>query len=58
MEVNDLYIDLCDGKRLMKLLEMISSANFGKSNKGILRVHKIENVGRALAFVKTKVSIL
>lgn len=55
MEVTDLYTDLSDGKRLMKLLEVISKASFGKPNKGVLRVQKIENVGRALEFIKTKV---
>ncbi|KAL5107304.1 Spectrin beta chain [Taenia crassiceps] len=57
MEVTDLYTDLSDGKRLMKLLEIISKANFGKPNKGVLRVQKIENVGRALEFIKTKVHL-
>ncbi|VDO14398.1 unnamed protein product [Rodentolepis nana] len=56
MEVTDLYKDLSDGKRLMQLLEVISNANLGKPNKGILRVQKIENVGRALNFIKSKVN--
>lgn len=56
MEVTDLYTDLCDGKRLMKLLENISNVKLGKPNKGVLRVQKIENVGRALAFIKSKVT--
>ncbi|VDM16022.1 unnamed protein product [Hydatigera taeniaeformis] len=57
MEVTDLYTDLSDGKRLMKLLEVISNANLGKPNKGVLRVQKIENVGRAIEFIKTKVHL-
>ncbi|KAL5964603.1 Spectrin beta chain [Taenia solium] len=57
MEVTDLYTDLSDGKRLMKLLEVISKANLGKPNKGVLRVQKIENVGRALEFIKSKVHL-
>ena len=58
MEVTDLYTDLCDGKRLMQLLEIISNAKLGKPNKGVLRVQKIENVGRALAFIKSKVRFI
>ncbi|KAL7059515.1 hypothetical protein AAHC03_013256 [Spirometra sp. Aus1] len=54
MEVVDLYKDLQDGKRLLKLMELISRANLGKPNKGALRVQKIENVGRALNYIKTK----
>ncbi|VDK20324.1 unnamed protein product, partial [Taenia asiatica] len=57
LEVTDLYTDLSDGKRLMKLLEVISKANLGKPNKGVLRVQKIENVGRALEFIKSKVHL-
>uniref|UniRef100_A0A5K3EGH0 SH3 domain-containing protein n=1 Tax=Mesocestoides corti TaxID=53468 RepID=A0A5K3EGH0_MESCO len=41
----------------MKLLEIISNAKLGKPNKGVLRVQKIENVGRALAFIKSKVHL-
>lgn len=55
MEVTDLYTDLCDGKRLMKLMEVISNAKLGKPNKGVLRVQKIENVVRALNYIKSKV---
>nr|VZI39946.1 unnamed protein product [Spirometra erinaceieuropaei] len=57
MEVVDLYKDLQDGKRLLKLMELISRANLGKPNKGALRVQKIENVGRALNYIKTKVQL-
>ncbi|VDL64082.1 unnamed protein product [Hymenolepis diminuta] len=57
MEVTDLYKDLCDGKRLMKLLEVISNAKLGKPNKGVIRVQKIENVGRALNYIKSKVHL-
>ncbi|VDM02513.1 unnamed protein product, partial [Schistocephalus solidus] len=56
MEVVDLYKDLQDGTRLMKLMELISRANLGKPNQARLRVQKIENVGRALSYIKTKAS--
>ncbi|KAM7541962.1 hypothetical protein Aperf_G00000017227 [Anoplocephala perfoliata] len=57
MEVTDLYTDLCDGKRLLQLLEVISNAKLGKPNRGVLRVQKMENVGRALDFIKSKVHL-
>ena len=56
LQVNDLFVDLQDGKMLMKLLEIISGENLGKPNKGVLRVMKVENVNKSLAFLSTKVS--
>ena len=54
-QINDLFIDLADGKCLMKLLEIISGEKLGKPNSGKMRVHKIENVNKCLAFLHTKV---
>lgn len=56
MEVDDLFTDLADGKKLLKLLEIISGEKLGKPNDGKMRVHKIENVNKSLAFLHTKVS--
>ncbi|XP_020798380.1 alpha-actinin, sarcomeric-like [Drosophila serrata] len=55
MEVEDLFTDLADGIKLLKLLEIISSEKLGKPNSGRMRVHKIENVNKSLAFLHTKV---
>lgn len=55
MEVEDLFTDLGDGKKLLKLLEIISGERLGKPNNGRMRVHKIENVNKSLAFLHTKV---
>jgi spectrin beta len=55
MEINDLFKDLEDGKRLIKLLEIISGEKLGKPNQGRLKVHKIENVNKALSFIQSKV---
>jgi spectrin beta len=55
MEIHDLFRDLEDGKRLIRLLEAISGESLGKPNQGKLKVHKIENVNRALHFLQTKV---
>ncbi|GLV44412.1 karst [Carabus blaptoides fortunei] len=57
MEVEDLYTDLADGKKLLKLLEIISGEKLGKPNNGIMRVHKLENVNKSLAFLHTKVHL-
>ena len=39
----------------MRLLEIISGERLGKPNSGKMRVHKIENVNKCLAFLHTKV---
>ena len=54
-QINDLFVDLADGKYLMRLLEIISGEKLGKPNAGKMRVHKIENVNKCLAFLHTKV---
>ncbi|CAD1469242.1 unnamed protein product, partial [Heterotrigona itama] len=54
MEVEDLFTDLADGKKLLKLLEIISGERLAKPNNGRMRVHKIENVNKSLAFLHTK----
>ena len=36
-EIEDLFNDLKDGKRLMDLLEIIAGKKIGKPNKGVLR---------------------
>lgn len=58
MEVEDLFTDLADGKKLLKLLEIISGERLAKPNNGRMRVHKIENVNKSLAFLHTKVDLI
>lgn len=58
MEVEDLFVDLADGKKLLKLLEIISGEKLGKPNNGKMRVHKVENVNKSLAFLQTKKVII
>ena len=55
MEVEDIFTDLADGRKLLRLLEIISGEKLGKPNNGKMRVHKIENVNKSLAFLHTKV---
>ncbi|CAJ0961940.1 unnamed protein product, partial [Mesorhabditis belari] len=54
LEINDLFVDVCDGVMLMKLLEIISGEKLGKPNKGRMRVQKIENLNKVLDFLKKK----
>jgi len=56
--IADLFVDLGDGKLLTKLLEIISGEKLGRPNKGMLRVQKLENVGRCLQFLQSKVSFV
>merc|ERR550532_1304331 len=57
MEVEDLFVDLADGRKLLRLLEIISGEKLGKPNSGKMRVHRIENVNKSLAFLHTKVRL-
>merc|ERR1719410_2824003 len=57
MEVEDLFTDLGDGRKLLKLLEIISGEKLGKPNSGKMRVHRVENVNKSLAFLHTKVRL-
>ncbi|XP_028171582.1 spectrin beta chain [Ostrinia furnacalis] len=57
MEVDDLFADLADGRRLLKLLEIISGERLPRPNSGRMRVHKIENVNKSLSFLHTKVRL-
>lgn len=50
-----MFVDLADGRKLLKLLEIISGEKLGKPNNGRMRVHKVENVNKSLAFLHTKV---
>jgi len=52
MEVEDLFVDLADGVKLLKLLEIISGEKIGKPNGGKMRVHKIENVNKSKYILK------
>ena len=56
-QVEDLFTDLGDGRKLLKLLEIISGEKLGKPNAGKMRVHRIENVNKSLAFLHTKASL-
>ncbi|XP_042895897.1 spectrin beta chain [Parasteatoda tepidariorum] len=50
--ISDLYTDLRDGKMLIKLLEILSGERLPKPTKGKMRIHCLENVDKALQFLK------
>nr|XP_061798089.1 spectrin beta chain, erythrocytic-like [Nerophis lumbriciformis] len=50
--ITDLYLDLRDGRMLIKLLEILSGERLPKPTKGRMRIHCLENVDKALQFLK------
>ncbi|CAG0894530.1 unnamed protein product, partial [Darwinula stevensoni] len=50
--IGDLYLDLRDGKMLMKLLEILSGERLPRPTKGKMRIHCLENVDKALQFLR------
>ncbi len=50
--VNDLYIDLRDGRLLIRLLEILSSERLPRPTRGKMRIHCLENVDKALLFLQ------
>jgi spectrin beta len=58
MKVEDLFTDLGDGIKLLKLLEIISGEKIWKPNTGKTRIHNVENLNKSLEFLKTKARYL
>lgn len=53
--IEDLTTGFRDGVKLIQLLEVIGEANLGKYNqKPRIRLHQIENLNKALAFIKER----
>ncbi|XP_069698706.1 spectrin beta chain isoform X3 [Periplaneta americana] len=50
--ISDLYVDLRDGKMLLKLLEVLSGERLPRPTKGKMRIHCLENVDKALQFLR------
>jgi len=52
LKIASLDTDLQDGVNLINLLEIIADESFGKFEKNPkMRIHKVENVGKALKFI-------
>ncbi|XP_075905519.1 dystrophin isoform X3 [Nelusetta ayraudi] len=50
--VEDLFSDLCDGRRLLELLEGLVGHEQVRLERGITRVHSLNNVNRALQILQ------
>ena len=54
-KIEEIQRDFADGIQLINLLEIIGGEEIGKYNRNpTLRIHKIENINRALEFIKKK----
>ena len=51
---NDLFVDLQDGRLLIKLLQILSGEQLPKPTRGRMRIHCLENVDKALTFLSQK----
>ncbi|KAL3083302.1 hypothetical protein niasHS_011104 [Heterodera schachtii] len=51
-KIQDLYVDLRDGKMLMKLLEVLSGERLPRPTRGKMRIHCLENVDKGLQFLR------
>ncbi|EDQ88477.1 uncharacterized protein MONBRDRAFT_32785 [Monosiga brevicollis MX1] len=54
LKIEDIAVDLCDGKLLLQLVEIIADETLPKAAKGKMRIHNVENVGKALNFIQSK----
>lgn len=52
--IEDIQNDFSDGKKLITLLEIVGDESLPKPARGNMRIHKVENVGKAMAFIKEK----
>ncbi|XP_041834285.1 dystrophin isoform X2 [Melanotaenia boesemani] len=50
--VEDLFADLCDGRRLLELLEGLTGHQLVRLERGFTRVHSLNNVNRALQILQ------
>ena len=53
-QIEEINEDFCNGLKLMLLLEVISSEQLPKPDRGKMRFHKIANVNKALGFIQSK----
>ncbi|OAF68421.1 hypothetical protein A3Q56_03854, partial [Intoshia linei] len=53
-QIEDIFDELKDGRKLIKLLEMLSKDKIPTPDKGKMRLHMIANVNKALRFIASK----
>uniref|UniRef100_A0A1I8JGM1 Spectrin beta chain n=1 Tax=Macrostomum lignano TaxID=282301 RepID=A0A1I8JGM1_9PLAT len=51
LQVDELYLDLRDGRLLLRLLELITGDQLPRPTRGRMRIHCLENVDKALAYL-------
>ncbi|VDN06971.1 unnamed protein product [Thelazia callipaeda] len=51
-KIHDLYLDMRDGKMLIRLLEVLSGERLPKPTRGKMRIHCLENVDKGLQFLR------
>ncbi|KAI6170719.1 Spectrin beta chain [Aphelenchoides bicaudatus] len=51
-KIQDLYLDMRDGKMLIKLLQVLSGERLPKPTRGKMRIHCLENVDKGLQFLR------
>uniref|UniRef100_A0A914C484 Spectrin beta chain n=1 Tax=Acrobeloides nanus TaxID=290746 RepID=A0A914C484_9BILA len=51
-KIQDLYMDMRDGKMLLKLLQVLSGERLPKPTRGKMRIHCLENVDKGLQFLR------
>ena len=54
VQIKEISEDFREGKTLISLLEVISGEKLPKPEKGRMRVHKVNNVQKALDFIASK----
>eukprot|EP00116_Pleurobrachia_bachei_P008313 sb/3468575/ len=52
LRISDLYIDLRDGKMLLKLLEVLSGDKWSRPSKGTMRFHMLENNEKVFNYLR------
>ncbi|KAK0414269.1 hypothetical protein QR680_007238 [Steinernema hermaphroditum] len=53
-KIQDLYMDMRDGKMLIRLLEVLSGDRLPKPTRGKMRIHCLENVDKGLQFLRNQ----
>ena len=46
------YTDLCDGRTLLKLLEVLSGDKWAKPSRGTMRFHQLENNEKVFSYLR------
>ncbi|XP_026520111.1 spectrin beta chain, non-erythrocytic 5 [Notechis scutatus] len=57
IKILDLFTELKDGIYLLHLLELLSSEQLPRPNKGKMRIHFLENNSKAIQFLKSKIHV-